>query len=100
MRKNKSNPLFLQDTALFSSAILPPLPRNARYIYHENKCYDWGTFGWVFSEGKVNATLYKSIIFMNSSVRGPFLPPYFPVSMVACSWHACLEMVVAELCSC
>ncbi len=71
---------WLQDTALFSSATLPQLPRNARYVFHENKCYDWGTFGWVFDEGKINASLYKSIIFMNSSVRGPFLPPYFPVS--------------------
>lgn len=71
--------ILLQDTALFGSASLPQLPRNARYLFHENKCYDWGTFGWVFEETKVNTNLYKSIIFMNSSVRGPFLPPYFPV---------------------
>ncbi|EIE24703.1 hypothetical protein COCSUDRAFT_14419 [Coccomyxa subellipsoidea C-169] len=70
-----------QDTALFSSATLPQLPRSARYVFHENKCYDWGTFGWVFDEGKVNASLYNSIIFMNSSVRGPFLPPYFPLGL-------------------
>ena len=25
---------------------LPPLPSNARYTYHPNECYDWGTFGW------------------------------------------------------
>lgn len=31
------------------------------------------------AEGRVNTSNYKSIIFMNSSVRGPFMPPYFPV---------------------
>lgn len=70
----------MQDTALFGSAVLPHLPRNAQYVFHENKCYDWGTAGWVIAEGKVDSSLYKSIIFINSSVRGPFLPPYFPVS--------------------
>ena len=28
----------------------------------------------------MDASLYRHIIFMNSSVRGPFLPNYFPVS--------------------
>ncbi len=71
--------LWLQEAALFGSPSLPQLPRNARYLFHENKCFDWGTFGWVFDETNINTDLYKSIIFMNSSVRGPFLPPYFPV---------------------
>jgi hypothetical protein len=26
---------------------LPALPSNARYIWHQNECYDWGTFGWL-----------------------------------------------------
>ncbi len=26
---------------------LPPLPRNARYLVHPNKCFDLGTYGWV-----------------------------------------------------
>ncbi|CAL8467738.1 g7276 [Coccomyxa elongata] len=70
-----------QEAALFGSPSLPQLPRNARYLFHENKCFDWGTFGWVFDETNINTDLYKSIIFMNSSVRGPFLPPYFPVGL-------------------
>lgn len=28
---------------------LPRLPPNARYVLHENECYDWGTYAWVFS---------------------------------------------------
>lgn len=59
---------------------LPTLPSNARYTTHENKCYDWGTFGWAMQTGKVDTSKYKYIIFMNSSVRGPYLPPYWPVS--------------------
>ncbi|KAK9787128.1 hypothetical protein WJX73_004056 [Symbiochloris irregularis] len=57
---------------------LPKLPPNARYTFHENKCFDWGTFGWAIETGEVDPSKYKYIIFMNSSVRGPFLPPYWP----------------------
>ena len=32
---------------------LPPLPSNARYLLHPNKCYDWGTFGWLLSTKQV-----------------------------------------------
>lgn len=58
---------------------LPPLPRHARYVYHANECYDWGTFGWVLRSGFVQTSKYKYFIFMNCSVRGPFLPPYAKV---------------------
>lgn len=68
-----------QGEGLFEAGNLPPLPSNARYTYHENKCYDWGTFGWAMETAKVDASKYKYIIFMNSSVRGPYLPPYWPV---------------------
>lgn len=55
---------------------LPELPKNARYIYHENDCYDWGTIGWAINEHGVSVSGYKYFIFMNSSVRGPFVAPY------------------------
>lgn len=60
---------------------LPDLPNRARYVYHENACFDWGTFGWALHDPKINIQVdaYKYFIFMNSSVRGPFLPPYWPV---------------------
>jgi hypothetical protein len=32
---------------------LPMLPPNAKYLFHKNECYDWGTIGWVFSSGQV-----------------------------------------------
>ncbi|CAF3688102.1 unnamed protein product [Adineta steineri] len=81
---------------------MPPLPKtNAFYFQHENKCFDFGTMGWFFSKytignpwqkqssvtnsnmnnNKTNRIFdirrYKYFIFMNSSTRGPFFPPYF-----------------------
>jgi hypothetical protein len=63
----------------FNLEDMPKLPRNARYVLHKNECFDWGTFGWAIRENIVNVKQYKYIIFMNSSVRGPFLPPYWTV---------------------
>jgi hypothetical protein len=72
---------------------LPKLPNNAHYIHHENKCFDYGTAGWFlfeFTTGnpyknktlakhrkKIDLKKYKYFIFMNSSTRGPYLPPYY-----------------------
>ncbi len=79
---------------------MPLLPKsNAFYIQHENRCFDLGTIGWFFAKYTIgnpwatqtlitnstntnherifNLTQYKYFIFMNSSVRGPFFPPYF-----------------------
>ena len=36
-----------QGEGLYQLDPLPPLPPNARYLKHENKCYDIGTVGWV-----------------------------------------------------
>ena len=86
--------MHMQDNKLFGPAELPELPSNARYVFHENRCFDWGTIGWALQEGKVDPAQYHHIIFMNSSVRGPFLPGYFPVSFLprpasrACLCHA------------
>jgi hypothetical protein len=58
---------------------LPPLPANARYIQHENKCMDIGTMGWFLSQNITNTTAYKYFFLMNSSMRGPFFTPYFEI---------------------
>lgn len=55
---------------------LPELPDNAKYLHHPNECYDWGTFGWVFTTEGIAPSSYQYFIFVNSSVRGPFLPAY------------------------
>ena len=80
---------------------MPQLPKgNAYYIQHENRCFDYGTIGWFFDKYAFNnpwrnetsitnsnasdphnlrldLKRYKYFIFINSSVRGPFLPPYY-----------------------
>lgn len=55
---------------------LPKVPPNVHFEYHPNECYDWGTMGWVLSRKIVDVNRYTHFIFMNSSVRGPFLPAY------------------------
>lgn len=57
------------------------LPGNARLLYHDNECYDWGTLGWIMSAGMVDVEDYKYFIMINSSVRGPYAPPYMPVGL-------------------
>ncbi|KAL3163355.1 hypothetical protein ABBQ32_009744 [Trebouxia sp. C0010 RCD-2024] len=57
---------------------LPDLPRNAQYIFHDNLCFDWGTFGWALGSTVLDVSSYTYIVFMNSSVRGPHLPVYWP----------------------
>ncbi len=56
---------------------LPLLPSNAHYIQHENKCFDIGTVGWFLSSGMIDKTKYKYFIFLNSSIRGPFIVSYY-----------------------
>lgn len=58
--------------------ILPKLPSNARYITHPNECFDLGTIGWALSLPDIAPTLheYTYFIWLNSSVRGPFMPAY------------------------
>lgn len=56
---------------------LPPLPPNARYLRHPNECYDIGTVGWVLEQQlPAAASTYSYFVWLNSSVRGPFLPTY------------------------
>jgi hypothetical protein len=55
---------------------LPALPSNARYLQHANECFDIGTVGWVLENHVPRRSVYSYFIWLNSSVRGPFLPSY------------------------
>ena len=65
-----------QGGALTQPDPLPPLPPNARYLRHPNECYDIGTVGWVLANHVPSTEPYSYFIWLNSSVRGPFLPAY------------------------
>lgn len=60
------------------SSELPLLPSNAKYVHHENMCFDFGTIHWLFDTKQVDMENYRFFLFMNSSVRGPFLPAFWP----------------------
>jgi hypothetical protein len=50
------------DEATFEAIVkrLPDLPPNARYIWHRNSCYDWGTWGWLLQDsGMVQLDKYR-----------------------------------------
>lgn len=51
---------------------------NVRVIEHENACYDLGTLGWLYDKLEAEGVLhgYSHYVWINSSVRGPFLPTY------------------------
>lgn len=67
--------------ACLQSAKLPNLPPHATYVRHPNECYDWGSYGWLLLQsGFVDIVKYRYFFFVNSSVRGPFLPAYARVS--------------------
>ena len=79
--------------------MLPDLPKNARYVKHNNECYDWGTFGWLLlKSGQIKLKQYKYIVLTNSSVRGPYVPAYIPVSLRsrpvhdAICWHTSMSV--------
>ena len=56
------------------SVQLPELP-NVRYLFTEPKKSDFGGYAQLINEG-LNVDLYDNIFFINSSVRGPFVPPF------------------------
>jgi hypothetical protein len=66
---------------IFDETKLPILPSNADYIQHENRCFDIGTVGWFLSSGMIDRSRYKYFIFLNSSVRGPFIVSYYDSSI-------------------
>ena len=71
---------------------LPELQLNGQYIYHENACYDWGTFGWLmFHSGYIDIFLYTHFVFINSSVRGPYIHDVVRPSM---DW---LQILLSQL---
>ena len=62
---------------------LPELPEQAQYLSHKNECFDWGTYGWVLQMlTPAQLAAYKHFVFLNSSIRGPFVPAYWPVRIL------------------
>lgn len=77
---------------------LPELPYNAEYVKHANECYDWGTFGWAIQGGVIDISVYKYYIFLNSSIRGPYLPPYLQVccARFCCTCTCVFQAIISQ----
>lgn len=55
------------------SLTLPERP-NIRYIFTPNLGHDFGSYGLLVESGALDC--YDRLLFVNCTVRGPFLPPY------------------------
>ena len=76
----------------FSSIALPELPANAEYLSIRG-CFELGHVGKVlFGQSKVQIDIsqYKYFIWLDSTVRGPFLPSYLTKMSNPPIWHTLL----------
>lgn len=62
------------------SVDLPDLP-NVIILKRENIGFDFGAHGYALEWLANNNMIFKSYIFLNASVVGPFLPTYYPKSL-------------------
>ena len=62
---------------------LPALPNNAEFAFYQHDCYTWGNYGWLLKSGQVHFDKFSHFIFIDGSVRGPYLPLYAKVRAVA-----------------
>lgn len=58
-----------------------PKYRNLRVLEKANECLDFGAWAYGLSKTNWRGGHYKRFIFINSSVRGPFVPQYVPKSI-------------------
>ncbi len=76
----------------FSSTALPDLPANAEYLSIRG-CYELGHVGKVLSglsSVQVNINQYQYFVWVDSTVRGPFLPSYVTGMSTPPIWHTLL----------
>ncbi|PSR78492.1 hypothetical protein BD289DRAFT_376621 [Coniella lustricola] len=72
----KADFVFIFNGPTDAPALLPELP-NIRIVQRANTCFDIGAHGEVLRQDDLWKK-YKRFITMNASVRGPFVPTYFP----------------------
>ena len=68
-------------------------------MFHQNECFDWGSYGWILQLIKpLQLSTYTYFVFLNSSIRGPFLPVYWPVSCSKTSLHIASSVPMPAAC--
>eukprot|EP00981_Chlorochromonas_danica_P003437 scaffold654_cov207-Ochromonas_danica.AAC.22 len=71
---------------------------NLQVLYHTNTCFDIGTWGQILTylyQTTQFALRYRYFIVLNSSIRGPYLPPLWPSSQ-SHMWPAALTSKLSE----
>ena len=58
----------------FSNMI--PIKDNIRKFQRDNTCMDMGSYGEIIQANNLLSKRYKKFIFLNASIRGPFLPTW------------------------
>jgi hypothetical protein len=62
---------------------LPTLPSHAKYVFHGSSCNHHGSIGWyLLHSGEVDLDKFYFYVFIDSSMRGPFVPQYMDSD-----WH-------------
>lgn len=82
----------------FHSAVLPDLPSNAQYV-SVRACFELGHVGMVFSgltKAEVNLQQYQYFVWLDSTVRGPFMPSYVSRSADPPAWHSFLTSRLSD----
>lgn len=81
------------DYALEIMELFPTdLPRNVQLIQVGLRCYNLGTVGWVLEHAGLDLSRFKYFVWLDSSVRGPFLPVYARDA----PWHAHLTKLITR----
>ncbi|RMZ57647.1 hypothetical protein APUTEX25_001847, partial [Auxenochlorella protothecoides] len=68
------------------------LPSNVQIVRVGLRCYNFGTVGWVLQNAGLDLTRFKYFVWLDSSVRGPFLPVYASQK----PWHAQLTGLITQ----
>eukprot|EP01039_Chlorochromonas_danica_P006782 gene6782-7493_t len=71
---------------------------NLQVLYHTNTCFDIGTWGQLLTylyQTTQFALRYRYFIVLNSSIRGPYLPPVWPSSQ-SHMWPTALTSKLSE----
>lgn len=68
------------------------LPRNVQLLRVGIRCYNAGTVGWVLQNAGLDLSRFQYFVWLNSSVRGPFLTAYAGPR----PWHEHLTSLITQ----
>lgn len=64
------------------------IPDHIEIVRPPNRCFPAGLVGWVLRNSEIDTSRFKYFVWLDSSVRGPYLPAYMLGAKI--SWHQLL----------